>query len=82
MRISRWVGNPDSGMSLPGQIVGVTRKEAIRLIASLARQMKLGLGSNDDREEFTANTGTGAEYFSVSIISDAEDARGDEDDAR
>jgi len=70
VRISRWERDSDKGMSLPGQMVGVTRKEAIRLIASLARQMKLGVGSNDDREEFTANTESGAEYFSVSIISD------------
>jgi nicotinamide mononucleotide (NMN) deamidase PncC len=76
MEIARW----EKGKSVEGyrgQMVRVTRGEALRLIESLSRQLRTG-DANDGRAEFTAGvtgiatpnnrrTKAGEEYFSVVV---------------
>ncbi len=58
MKITRWKTE-----GIPGQMVRTTRDEALKIIESLSRQLRIG-NTNDGRAEFTTDAG---EYFSVSV---------------
>lgn len=62
MRIKRW-GTGKSIQGNPGEMVYVTREEAIRLAESLLRQIRTR-EPNDGRAEFTTDDD---EYFSVCV---------------
>jgi len=71
MEITRWgVGRSCEGTR--GQMVRVSRDEALRLIESLSRQLRTR-NANDDRAEFMPVTAgiagkTVEEYFSIVVV--------------
>lgn len=65
MHISKWKKNVSSEKT-PGQMVRISRKEAIILIRSLANQLETH-NPNSERVEFNAQTDKGVEYFSIAV---------------
>jgi len=68
MEISRW-GAGKSVEGIPGQMVRVTRDEALKLVESLSRQLRTG--KDDGRAEFNAAADGTVEYFSISVADPA-----------
>ena len=65
MEISRW-GAGRSVEGTRGQMVRVTRDEALKLIESLSRQLRTR-NANEGRAEFTARIAETEEYFSIVV---------------
>ena len=62
MKISKWPAKKNP-YSPPGQMIRVTKKEAMRLIESLAAQLYTS-SCNSKRAEFDTDKG---EYFSIAV---------------
>jgi hypothetical protein len=60
MTIIRWKADVSG---TPGQMVRISPREALQLIASLSQQM-VDNAPNDNRMEFLTSTG---EYFSIAV---------------